>query len=428
MSLKIHFFALLWLFLGLATGSSAQTFEETFTDATLRLDYTLAGNNNTQEISLAKVVETPQWAGRRVNLNAVAFAGNGTLEMRDAATGKVLYRTSFSTLFQEWQTTEEATRTRRSFEHTVLVPRPLKKVTLHLTLTDHHRKESAAFTHTLDPNDILIERRCPQRHSDFRVVQQAGAITDKIDLVYIAEGYTAAEMPQFYADVDNAVDALFSHKVFGKFRDRFNIVALGLPSAQSGVSEPSKGLWHDTPMSSHFSTLYSERYLMTERLWQMHDRLAGLPYEHIIILANTPTYGGGGIYNYYMLTSARQNLFRPVVVHEFGHSFAGLGDEYFYDDQYEQYYHKGVEPWEWNLTTLTNFNSKWADLVPDTTLRNTGTVGLYEGGGYQSKGVYRPANNCRMRTNEHPDFCPVCARALEYTIRFHTEPTAAKKT
>lgn len=401
--------------------SNAQKFEDYFENSTLRLDYVLAGNNRTQEISLAKMQESPIWAGRRVNLDTLAFEGNGQLEMTDEATGKVIYCTSFSTLFQEWQTTEEASRLRRSFEHTVLVPAPKGKVKVRMTLTDHHRRPSATFVQTIDPKDILIEHRQPKPAYPVRTIQQSGSVADKIDLVFVAEGYMEAEMDLFYKDVNNAVDALFKHAPFGKYRNRFNILAVAAPSAQSGVSEPLKNVWNETPMASHFSTFYSDRYLMTEHLWQMHSRLAGVPYEHIIILANTPTYGGGGIYNYYMLTSSRQEWFRPVVVHEFGHSFAGLADEYYYDDQYEQYYHPGVEPWEWNITTLTDFKHKWADMVKDTTKYNVGKVGLYEGGGYQSKGVFRPSHNCRMRTNEHPDFCPVCQRALEHAIKFHTE-------
>ncbi len=419
--MRKHFLLLILFIVSVCNVVQAQKFDYFFTNKTLRLDYVLAGSNRTQEISLARMQEFPVWAGRRVNLDVLPFEGNGQVEMIDEATGRTIYRTSFSTLFQEWQTTEEASRLRRSFEHTVLVPAPKNKVQVRMTLTDHRRRPSAEFVQTIDPKDILIERRNPKTSYPVRTIQQAGDVADKIDLLFVAEGYTKDEMSLFYKDVANAVDALFSHAPFGKFRQRFNILAVASPSEKSGVSEPAKGIWQDTPMKSHFSTFYSDRYLMTEDLWNMHNRLAGIPYEHIIILANTPTYGGGGIYNYYMLTSSRQKWFRPVMVHEFGHSFAGLADEYFYDDQYEQYYFSDVEPWEWNITTLINFKDKWLDLVADTTQRNTGVVGLYEGGGYQSKGVFRPSYNCRMRTNEHPEFCIVCQRALEHTIKFYTE-------
>ena len=119
------------------------------------------------------------------------------------------------------------------------------------------------------------------------------------------------------------------------------------------------------------------------------------------------------------------------MVHEFGHSFGGLADEYFYDDQYTPMYPADTEPWEPNLTTLKDFDSKWKDMLPPGTPVPTPPatdpaeactrVGVYEGGGYSSKGVYRPATECRMKVNEAPAFCPVCQRALERLIRFYTE-------
>ena len=166
---------------------------------------------------------------------------------------------------------------------------------------------------------------------------------------------------------------------------------------------------------SSFSTIYTDRYHTTLRIKVHHDALAGVPYEHIIILANTDSYGGGGIYNSYTLTTAHHRMFRPVVVHEFGHSFAGLADEYFYDDQYETYYPADSEPWEQNITTMADFPSKWQDLL------GKDGVSVIEGGGYQSKGVWRACEDCRMRTNEARGFCPVCRRAIERIIRFYTD-------
>ena len=169
-------------------------------------------------------------------------------------------------------------------------------------------------------------------------------------------------------------------------------------------------------------------YLTTLQLKTLHNALAGIPYEHIIILANTATYGGGGIYNSYLLTTTHNKEFLPVVVHEFGHSFAGLADEYFYDDQYVEMYPTDVEPWERNITTLVNFDEKWKSMVPRGThipTRPDGKdvyekIGVYEGGGYQSKGVYRACQECRMKINAAPVFCPVCRKALTDLIQFYT--------
>lgn len=210
--------------------------------------------------------------------------------------------------------------------------------------------------------------------------------------------------------------------------NQFNFVAVAAASTDSDVSVPKEGLWRNTALSSHFSTFYSDRYLTTLHQRDLHNLLARIPYEHIIILANTDTYGGGGIYNAYMLTTAHHAKFEPVVVHEFGHSFAGLADEYYYDDQYENYYSSDREPWEQNLTTLKDFGAKWQDLLPRGTQiptppneRKINRIGVYEGGGYMSKGVYRAYQDCRMKTNECAAFCPVCQRAITRMIDFYTK-------
>ena len=395
-------------------------FDEWFSDSTLRLDYIFAGSNITQEISLSQMAKIEGWAGRRINMDSLLFEGNGQITVSDPATSKILYRNGFSTLFQEWQHTEEAVKVRRAFENTFLVPLPKKPVDVCITLVDNHRKVIAKMTHRVNPADNLIRHGYARHTKQVRQIFKNGDPSEKIDLVYVAEGYSEEQMGQFYKDVEIARQALFSHAPFDQYEDRFNAIAVAIPSEKTDVSVPQDGQWHDTPCKSHFNTFYSERYLMTERVFHLHDLLEGLPYEHIIILANTPTYGGGGIFNMYMLTSSRHVEFRPVVVHEFGHSFAALGDEYYYDDMYETFYPADTEPWEPNLTTLYDFDSKWRHMVKDTSVRNKGEVGIYEGGGYQSKGVYRPADDCRMKTNRYPTFCPVCQDAIKRTITFNT--------
>ena len=400
----------------------AWKFNDYFEDKTLRADYIFSGNNKEQSIALSLLSMSEGWHGRRVNLDKLLFDGNAQITMTDSASGKVIFAYSFSTLFQEWQHTEEATMVNKAFENTVLLPMPKHSAYLTLKLRNSHKKTVCEMRHKVSPHDILIRRCTSGPHSDkLKPFMKNGSSVECIDLVYVAEGYTDDEMPQFYADVETAVEAMMSHEPFGKYRKRFNIYTLAIPSQQTDVSQPLQGKWHDTPAMSHFSTFYSDRYLMTERLFALHDALQAVPYEHIIILANTPTYGGGGIYNMYMLTTARNSQFQPVVVHEFGHSFAGLADEYFYDDQYETYYPADTEPWEPNITTLVDFKSKWASMLPHRSNTKPGSPGLYEGGGYQSKGVWRHSFDCRMRTNTCSEFCPVCKAAIEKTICYHTE-------
>ena len=408
----------------------AQEFTKYFADKTLRADYIFHGNARKQDICLDGLASLPGWAGRRHHLAEVPLQGNGQVIMRDAASGTVIYKTSFSSLFQEWIETEEAESTDKGFENTFLLPYPLQTAEVEVLLFNNRQEVSCSMKHVVRPDDILIRQKGLTHITPHKYLQQSGTPDTHIDVAILAEGYTAQEMELFYRDAGIACEALFSHEPFKSMKERFNIVAVAAPSTDSGVSIPRLGEWKKTAVGSHFSTFYSDRYLTTTQVKAIHDALAGIPYEHIIILANTDEYGGGGIYNSYTLTTAHHAQFRPVVVHEFGHSFGGLADEYFYgdDDEMGGLYPLDIEPWEPNITTRTDFSSKWQDMLKKHTpiptaveSREKYPVGVYEGGGYKTKGVYRPADNCRMRTNEHPGFCPVCQRALRRIIEFYTQ-------
>lgn len=420
---------LLLAFLLACTGVSAQNFDEYFTDKTLRVDYLFTGNTSHQAICVDELSALPRWAGRRHHLAELPLEGNGQITMRDAASDSVIYRTSFSSLFLEWLETDEARTVDRGFENTFLLPYPRRKAVVEITLLDPHHQVRTRLTHTVNPEDILIHEKGHTHITPHRYLLQSGPADRCIDVAILAEGYTEEEMDTFYQDAKVACESLFGHEPFRSMKQRFNIVAVASPSEDSGVSIPRLDQWKNTAFHSHFSTFYSDRYLTTSRLKALHDALAGIDYEHIIVLANTDEYGGGGIYNSYTLTTAHHESFRPVVVHEFGHSFGGLADEYFYEeDIMSDTYPTDVEPWEPNVTTRVNFASKWADLIPEGTPMptpaedfNTYQVGLYEGAAYSFKGLYRGSYNCRMRTNDYPVFCPVCQRALRRLIEFYTE-------
>ncbi|MBR1882670.1 MAG: peptidase M64 [Muribaculaceae bacterium] len=421
---------LLALFLAACMAMHAQDFTTYFEDATLRLDYIFGGGTSMQRIYVDALHRLPRWYGRRQRLAEVPRKGDGQILMRSHRDGKIIYRHSFSSLFQEWLATAEARHTQKSFENVFLVPYPRDTVDITVTLTDYRDQVMTTMTHQVCPADILISAKGERNITPFLTLQQAADTAHCIHIAYVAEGYTEAELPLFIDDCRTAMEALFSHEPFKSMRDRFHIVAVQSPSADSGVSDPRNGLWRNTALGSHFDTFYSKRYLTTLHLKRLHDVLAGIPYEHIIVLANTEHYGGGGIYNSYNLSYTRGSRFRPVVVHEFGHSFGGLADEYPYGND-DPHYFSDVEPWEPNLTTLYDFNSKWADMVPadtpiPTPLSQDSTVilrrvGVFEGGGYLERGVYRPVQDCRMRTNEVPEFCPVCQRALRRLIEFYTQ-------
>ncbi len=407
----------------------SQTFDEHFENKTLRLDYIFAGTNRSQEIYVDALGSFDGWAGRRHHLSELPLGGNGRITVSDAHTGDTLYLHSFSTLFQEWQVTEEAASSCKSFENSFLIPYPKQAVNICVTLRDTHGNTCASLTHLVEPKDILI-RKLPANGVKTEYIHKGGNAEECIDVAILAEGYTLEEMPLFRADCEATVEAILNHEPFKSQAKRFNFIAVESPSKDSGVSEPGKGIWKSTAIDSHFNTFYSSRYLTTPHVKQMHNLLNGIPYEHIIVLANTDTYGGGGIYNSYTLTTAHHASFAPVVVHEFGHSFGGLADEYYYDDQYETLFPADTEPWEQNITTLVDFASKWKDMLSAGTPVPTPIsyskankyerIGVYEGAGYQSKGIYRPVDECRMKLNAAPAFCPVCQRALLRLIEFYT--------
>ena len=407
----------------------AQEFDKHFEDKTLRIDYIFSGNANEQYVTLRDLSQSNNWWGRRTNLDEVPLKGNGDLTLYDAESMAVLYKTSFSSLFQEWITTEEASYLNKSFEFTILAPLPRKSVIAEVVLRDNEGNASR-LTHTIEPG-VPIRDCSSQQPLPYTYIHKGGDSKECIDVVILAEGYTADEMELYMEDAKITAKEILSYEPFKSHSDKFNFIAVANPSADSNVSIPHLGLWRDTAVSSHFNTFYMPRYLTTSNIYDMFDLVTNIPCEHFIILANTDTYGGGGIYNSYTLTTAHHPYFRPVVVHEFGHSFGGLGDEYFYDsgDNNDDMHSLTHEPWEPNITTLVDFDSKWADMVAEgveiptkvTKQRSENyTIGVYEGGGYRTKGIYRPADVCRMRNNTAERFCDVCQRALERVILHQT--------
>lgn len=459
--------------------ASAQDFDTYFEDNTLRLDYVFAGDVNSQHIYLEQMYKQPRWAGRKSRLAEKFLNGNGQLTVRDHNTHQVLYVWTFSTLFQEWLQYDEAKDVKKAFQCSYNIPYPKTAVDITVTLTDNHHKVTTEMSHTVNPNDILI-RQIGDNGIPFHYVHkgkttadtsttasaneprngkgrnftptqrdpmQGVDITSCIDLAIVAEGYTEAEMGKFYTDCQRAVDALFRWEPFKSLKDRFNVVAVAAPSRSSGPSVPHQHIWGDTPARSHYDTFYTDRYLMTQDMHRIYDLLSGVPFEHIMVLINSDTYGGGGIYNQVTCSTSDHPTFSEVFVHEFGHSYGGLADEYAYDDMDTPWYPADTEPWEPNITTLHDFASKWQDLMPkktpiptplDPSVPNfksiskndtkamqklnacTQVVGVFEGAGYQSKGCYRPAQECRMKINEVEDFCPVCSRAIRRITDFYT--------
>ena len=255
-------------------------------------------------------------------------------------------------------------------------------------------------------------------------------VENAVDIVLLPDGYTAQEMEKFKKDCQFFVQSLFSYAPYNRYTDRFNVRAVLVPSLDSDVTMPGDKLYRNTALSCSFWTFDSERYCMTYDNETMKTLAGQVPYDQIYILANTKKYGGGGIFNSYCVSTTGDSYASDVIIHEFGHGFAGLADEYAYDGT--DNYCLEVEPWEPNITTLVDFESKWADLVaPETpiptpnTNQYNNTVGAFEGGGYLTEGMYRPQRHCMMR--DYAPFCAVCNRTIEAVIEAHSDTPVAVK-
>lgn len=409
--------------LGLLT-AGATDFDRHFTSGTLRIDLNHCGDATTETYYLDKIIKEPYWGGSKVYLIDTLGYGNQHLRVYDAATGSLIYSRGYCTLFNEWQATDEARTVRKSYAESVVMPCPRGKVRIEIVARDKQMRESRIFDMTVDPSDyLIIEPR--KRYETFDVVY-GGPSERCIDIAILSEGYTEGQKELFESHCREFAEAILSFSPFKENRRRFNFRAVWAPSEESGVSMPGEGYWRNTALGAKFYTFYSERYQIVDDFQRVRDVAAAVPYDYIYILTSSQKYGGGGIYNFYGISSATDpSNHIKVYVHEFAHLFMGLADEYVGGAE-EGLYDTGVEPWEENITALKEFDKKqWSRMIDAKTpiptpavSRYENTVGVFEGGGYNEKGIYRPAMRCLMNSFAGTEeFCPVCKAALEKAIR-----------
>lgn len=415
MSDFMHRILLIIIFISLAIDVKAIAFDSYFEDNTLRIDYIFSGNISQQFIAVKQLYRKQKWAGRRARLDEEFLQGNGQLYVYDHASQELIYVHTFSTIFQEWLMTEEAKHLSRAFELSYNVPYPKQSVDVKIVLRNKYGEIATTYTHTVNPKDIQI-REIGSYGVDSKYIIQNGDVADCVDLAIVAEGYDASQIDKFYVDCNNAVKALFAEEPFKSMKSKFNVVAVASVSRESNPSVPHDNVWHDTALHSQFDTFYTDRYLTMLDEHNLHNILSGVPFEHIIVLVNTPIYGGGGIFNEWLTFSSDNKRTSKVFVHEFGHAYAGLADEYV-EGGFEEYpYPADVEPWEPNITTLKEFSKKWKNMVG-----KIDGVSVYEGAGYMEKGCYRPVDVCLMRSVQDNDkFCPVCSKAIKDITSFYT--------
>jgi len=368
------------------------------------------------------------WGGSKTNLIDEFNYGNYKFEVYDALTNELLYSRGYSSLFREWQATEGAKESCKAFPESVVFPYPKSAVNVSFYSRNKDFSWEKKFILQIDPETRNIRKNEVPKYKKTKV-HYAGPANYKLDIVIIAEGYTAGEMDKFLKDCDRFKGYILNSSPYNQNKFKINIWAVQSISEESGTDLPGKDIFKNTAVHTNFYTFDSERYLTTEDMTSVRNIASLVPYDQIFILVNHEKYGGGGIYNFYSLGTSDNASADFLFQHEFGHAFTGLGDEYYTSDvAVEDFYPLNVEPWEPNLTTMVDFDSKWKSMIkPETPVPtpveekfNT-TIGAYEGGGYVDKGVYRPFLDCTMKSVKYDAFCPVCRDAIQRMIDFYAE-------
>jgi hypothetical protein len=403
--------------------AASNNFDKYFTDKVLRFDFMLAGNNLKTIVYPVGMKEEPFWAGSKSNLISPFNYGNFKYELFDSTGSTLIYSRGFCTLFQEWQSTAEAKITEKSFYEVATMPFPKEKVRFVLSMRQRNGLFVKLYEMPVDPSNYYIRKESPV-NAKVTKIYDAGDPHTSVDLAFIAEGYREDEMGKFRDDVKKMADYLFAEAPYSDYRNRFNIWAVEAVSQESGTDIPGEKIYVNTALNSSFYTFGTDRYLTTQDIKSVNDYAAGVPHDNIIILINSSKYGGGGVYNYYTGTTTGNQLSSKVFIHEFGHGFTGLADEYYSSSvAYDEFYPLNVEPWEPNITTRVNFNSKWEKLIlKDTPIptpaeeKYFNVTGLFEGGGYSAKGIYRSEVDCRMKSNGPKGYCSACRNAVKEMI------------
>ena len=400
-------------------------YDKYFTDNQLRIDYYLFGNSDTVMYAIDKLVKEPKWGGPRAHLIDDMNYGNYYIKVTLHDSDIVLYSHGYCLLFGEWQTTNDAYIITKGFHESVIIPFPKEIIDVTFFARNKKLEYIEKMKVTIDPKYYFI-KSTPKLHYEINNIYGDYPVDKAVDIVLLPDGYTEDEMDKFLKDCQFFVNSLFSFEPYNRYKDRFNIRAILIPSQESDITMPGDGIYRYTALSCGFWTLGSERYCMTLDNATIKTLAGQVPYDQIYILANSQKYGGGGVFNSFCVSTTGNSYSAEIIIHEFGHGFAGLADEYAYEGT--DNYSVDVEPWEPNITTLVDFDSKWKDMIGKKTPVPTpvekkyeNTVGVYEGAGYQNHDIYRPKIDCLMNTFNGKKFCPVCEKAIERMIKHYTE-------
>lgn len=410
------------LFMGYC--ASSQNFDQFFNNQTLRIDYLHIGNFDGANIEVKTYHAGGVWSGTRHYLIEEQRYGDIKLEVYDSISNQLIYAKSYSSLFNEYRTTERGRKEVGEFEESVTMPLPKQTVRYAITVFDRENVGTTLLTQYYNPKTTPTQAF--KREYPVVKLHQGGKPENCMDILLIPDGYTKDEEKLMMNDLKRFASYITNCSPYKERLKDLNIRAIKCFSEQSGITDPNRGFEANTILNSSYNVLDIDRYLMCLNVWEMNAIADDAPYDFIIILANAPKYGGGGIYNFYATVNNQSPESDYVIVHEMGHLIGGLGDEYYTSEtSVQDYYPQGIEPVEPNLTTLVDFKSKWVDMMDPNTPIPTPAVGMkpnvlgvYEGGGYVAEGVYRPWLNCTMKEIIYNNYCPVCTRTLVRAIDY----------
>jgi hypothetical protein len=398
---------------------SAQNFDTYFENKTLRLDYIHIGNVHEERIEPLMFWQGGVWSGTHTRLIEPARLGEMLFTMKDAQTGNIIFTRSYSMLFGEFVTTERAEKEMGRFEECVLMPYPKKPIKYEFTVFSRNNIPTFLYEGNFDPestpqNSFKIDNKVIDLHI-------GGRPENCLDILFIPDGYSKKDKQKLQNDMQRFADYILKCSPYSENLNRLNIRAIVGYSKESGITDPNAKVFKKTLLGCSYNTIDVDRYLMCLNVWKMNEVADDAPYDAILMICNSEKYGGGGIYNFYATVNSDGTYSNYVTVHELGHSIAGLGDEYFDSHvSVRDFYPEGIEPVEPNLTTLVDFSKKWENMlaqdtpIPTPDIKEYNNVlGVFEGGGYVAKGVYRPYRTCTMKDKLYNGFCPVCKKTLE---------------
>jgi hypothetical protein len=456
--------------LALLAAGSGDDFDARFTGKTLRFDYHHCGTGGQEQIAPDGFRLEGDWPGSRTQLEDPLHFGKYRFVVRDGTSREVIWSRGFCSIYGEWEVTGEAKTAWRSFGESQRFPEPKAPVALSLEKRAADLTWKELWHGEVDPAGRFVDRSPIPSRGGVMPVLENGPPATKVDLLILGDGYTGRQRDQFIDDVQRLTRALFDTEPFKSRKGDFNVRSILAPAPEAGVSDPRGGTWVDTPLGLQFNAFDLDRYLLTFRNDALREIAAQAPYDVLILLANTKKYGGGGIYGLWSTCAAGTSTAAYVFVHEFGHCFGGLADEYYTSQvAYQDFTPVGTEPWEPNITALKDpAHLKWKDLVAEGTPLPTpwdqaaydrldveyqkkradalarradeatgdalmkeiksqtkpllegekwfGKVGAFQGACYEAKGLYRPEVDCIMFSRNPTTFCAVCRRALDQAI------------